>query len=134
MASFLSDAYEPLPEVVDCLSAAGAVAVSEIDDGFFPDGPGESDALVFYPGAKVEAAAYIPLMYRFAEDGVLNRVKLRSGESLLPADAATVAIEGGNHAQFGCYGPQKGDGMPLISAEEQREETAEAVPNMIPAQ
>ena len=31
-----------------------------------------------------------------------------------------VAIEGGNHAQFGWYGPQSGDGTATISREEQQ--------------
>lgn len=38
-----------------------------------------------------------------------------------------VEIEGGNHAQFGNYGPQKGDAPAAISAQEQQEQTAEAV-------
>jgi len=38
-----------------------------------------------------------------------------------------VKIEGGNHAQFGNYGPQKGDLPATITAEEQQNITAEAV-------
>ena len=38
-----------------------------------------------------------------------------------------VEIEGGNHAQFGNYGPQKGDLPAAISAEEQQEQTVEAI-------
>jgi hypothetical protein len=37
----------------------------------------------------------------------------------LPADTEFVTIEGGNHAQFGSYGPQPGDRLATISAEEQ---------------
>ena len=33
-------------------------------------------------------------------------------------------IQGGNHAQFGNYGPQKGDLPATITAEEQQEQTA----------
>ena len=36
-------------------------------------------------------------------------------------------IEGGNHAQFGNYGPQKGDLPATISAEEQQKQTVEAI-------
>ena len=46
------------------------VAVSEVDGGYFFDGPGESKALVFYPGAKVESAAYAPLMLRISKQGI----------------------------------------------------------------
>ena len=38
-----------------------------------------------------------------------------------------VKIEGGNHAQFGSYGRQRGDRDAAISAEEQQRITAEAV-------
>lgn len=36
-------------------------------------------------------------------------------------------IAGGNHSQFGDYGPQKGDGMALISREEQHQKVHEAI-------
>ena len=38
-----------------------------------------------------------------------------------------VEIQGGNHAQFGNYGPQKGDLPAAISAEEQQKQTVEAI-------
>ena len=44
-----------------------------------------------------------------------------------PPDAQTVKIAGGNHAGFGTYGPQDGDGEASIAPEEQREQTADAV-------
>ena len=40
-------------------------------------------------------------------------------------------IEGGNHAQFGNYGAQKGDGEAVISAQEQQEETIRFVMDVI---
>lgn len=44
----------------------------------------------------------------------------------LPVDTQFVVIEGGNHAQFGAYGPQAGDNPADISAEEQWSQIAEA--------
>ena len=38
-----------------------------------------------------------------------------------------VEIEGGNHAQFGNYGPQKGDPAAQISAQEQQAQTVAAI-------
>ena len=46
------------------------VTVSWISQGFFFDGPGTADALVFYPGGKVEETAYAPLLRQLAEQGV----------------------------------------------------------------
>lgn len=40
--------------------------------------------------------------------------------SRLPPTAKLVLIDGGNHAQFGNYGPQKGDGTATISREQQQ--------------
>jgi len=37
-----------------------------------------------------------------------------------------VVIKGGNHAQFGWYGPQPGDGVATISREEQQAQIVEA--------
>lgn len=42
-----------------------------------------------------------------------------------------VEIQGGNHAQFGNYGPQKGDAPAAISAEEQQAQTVEDVADFI---
>jgi len=39
---------------------------------------------------------------------------------LVPGNTHWVAIEGGNHAQFGWYGPQSGDGTATISRQEQQ--------------
>ena len=46
--------------------------------------------------------------------------------SQLPVDTEFVVIDGGNHAQFGAYGPQAGDNSADISAEEQWKQVAEA--------
>lgn len=44
---------------------------------------------------------------------------------LLPGNTVFVPIEGASHAQFGDYGPQKGDVDPTISLEEQHDRVAE---------
>ena len=45
-----------------------------------------------------------------------------------------VEIEGGNHAQFGNYGPQKGDAPATISAEEQQAQALAAISDFIARQ
>jgi hypothetical protein len=49
----------------------------------------------------------------------------------LPVDATLVEIEGGNHAQFGDYGPQEGDGVATIDRAEQQRMTARAIAVMV---
>lgn len=46
--------------------------------------------------------------------------------ALLPADTTWVVIEGGNHAQFGDYGPQPGDNPATISAADQQAQVVRA--------
>ena len=62
-----------------------------------------------------------------SEDGVLNRDAYEKNRSNLPASAQEFVIEGGNHAQFGSYGEQKGDGEASIVPETQWDRTAEAI-------
>ena len=53
-------------------------------------------------------------------DGLATEDKIEASRSLLPLDTGWVAIEGGNHAQFGWYGPQSGDNAATISRDEQQ--------------
>ena len=160
-------------------------------------------AMIFYPGAKVEAEAYLPLLDQIRQTGITCiLVHMPFRMAIFDADAAEavisqfpeiqhwymaghsmggamaskfasdhpdqvdglilmgayiygeypdektltiygslnqsvedhidyteniVEIEGGNHAQFGNYGPQKGDPPATISAEEQQRQTVEAI-------
>ncbi|MBQ6165763.1 MAG: alpha/beta hydrolase [Clostridia bacterium] len=203
--------YHANAEAERYLISDGGVRVEQAEYGWFFDGPSETDALVFYPGAKVEETAYAPLCHRLAregtdvflvkmpfrlaffgankadkidafgkyerryigghslggvfaasyaeknsdkidglillasyctaklddglktvliygsEDTVLNAEKYRENLKNVPADAAEYVIEGGNHAQFGSYGMQKGDQPALITSEEQIEEAVAAI-------
>lgn len=62
-----------------------------------------------------------------SNDEVLNRAKLADSADLLPEGAETLEIDGGNHAYFGTYGPQNGDGEATITPAEQQERTADAI-------
>ncbi len=59
-------------------------------------------------------------------DGLSTPEKISASVSLLPADTIFTAIEGGNHAQFGFYGEQKGDNPAQISREDQQAQIVEA--------
>ena len=52
--------------------------------------------------------------------------EIKASAALLPSDATFVPIEGGNHAQFGWYGPQSGDNPASISHAEQQAQTVAA--------
>ncbi|MBQ3486823.1 MAG: hypothetical protein IJA71_00920, partial [Clostridia bacterium] len=53
------------------------------------------------------------------------------GRRYLPASAAAEELPGGNHAQFGDYGPQKGDGVATVSRAEQTAWAVERIERMI---
>ena len=150
-------------------------------------------ATIFYPGAKVEGAAYLSLLDRLrqtgltcilaempfhlaifdvnaAEDVMAQFPDIRhwylaghpdglillgtypygdypvedtltvygslnqSVEDKIDYTENVVKIEGGNHAQFGNYGPQKGDLPAAISAEEQQAQTVAAITDFIARQ
>ena len=64
-------------------------------------------------------------------DGLPNTEGFDDKRHLLPANTLFVGIEGANHAQFGDYGPQKGDVVASISLAEQHEQVAEAMLDFI---
>ena len=66
-----------------------------------------------------------------SEDLVLNLDEYEKNRENVAADTCEIVIEGGNHAQFGSYGAQKGDGEARITPEEQREETVQAIMEMV---
>ncbi|NQX12888.1 alpha/beta hydrolase [Microbacteriaceae bacterium VKM Ac-2855] len=62
-----------------------------------------------------------------SEDGLSTPAKIEAAADELPADARFVQIEGGNHAEFGSYGEQPGDGTATISEEEAHAAIADAL-------
>jgi dienelactone hydrolase len=55
-------------------------------------------------------------------DGVATPEEVLAAKPLLPTNTLWVAIEGGNHAQFGWYGLQEGDNPASISPEAQQDQ------------
>ena len=212
---YTSDYYHADADAAAALASDGQVEVLAAGDYWFFDGPSEDKAYIFYPGGKVEAESYAPLMHRLAAEGAdtfllkmplniaflgINRAEKiieaggydhwyigghslggvaaasfaeghadsLSGIILLAAyptgkideslqglmihgsedhvlnmdavskswalwNSAEVIFTGGNHAQFGDYGQQKGDGKALISAAEQQELTVSEILEFISA-
>lgn len=211
-AAYIQDYYHSEAEALQYMQGTESVQVVEITDGLWIDGAGSGDALIFYPGAKVEYSAYLPLLVELAEqgvdsflvhmpanfaflgmnkaddimqqydyehwyigghslggamaaaygaehldslqgvvllaayptkslqgedfsvvsiygseDGVLQMDKVEAGRQYMPQRYLEVCIQGGNHAQFGAYGAQKGDGKAQLTSQEQRQQTIEAI-------
>jgi hypothetical protein len=64
-------------------------------------------------------------------DRVVDSAAWERGLSRLPEGTEVVRIEGGNHAQFGSYGKQPGDGAAGVTAEVQRAVTIDAIKRVL---
>lgn len=62
-----------------------------------------------------------------SQDGLSTPDKIAGAADLLPDDTLFVVIEGGNHAGFGAYGPQPGDGAATIPESEITSQITEAL-------
>ena len=199
---YLSDYYRAEDVALEVMAQGSGITVQDNLTILSPTYPTDT-AIIFYPGAKVEAEAYLPLLDRVRQTGVTCiLVHMPFNMAIFNADAAEevisrfpeiqhwyvaghsmggamastfasehpdqvdglilmgayiygdypdektltiygslnqsvedhidyteniVEIEGGNHAQFGNYGPQKGDPPAEISAEEQQAQTVAAI-------
>ena len=199
---YVSDYYRAEDIALQVMARDSGITVQENLTILSPAAPTDT-AIIFYPGAKVEAEAYLPLLDQIRQTGVACiLVHMPFHMAIFDADAAEdviaqfpkiqhwymaghsmggamaskfasdhpdlvdglilmgayiygdypdekaltiygslnqsvedhidytqniVEIEGGNHAQFGNYGPQKGDLPATISAQEQQKQTVEAI-------
>lgn len=64
-------------------------------------------------------------------DGLATGGKIDVSRPLLPANTRFVAIEGGNHAQFGWYGKQSGDNEATIPREAQQAQIVAATVSLL---
>ena len=110
-------------------SLGGSMAASYIDKAKY-----DLDGLVMvaaYSTADLTDNDINVLLVSASNDGVINHEKETKYMDNLPASSWGYHITGGNHAQFGSYGPQKGDGIATVSAQEQLELAADAIISFI---
>ena len=79
-----------------------------------------------YPTSKIADSTRLLSIYG-SEDKVLSADKVEKGREYAPEDYREFVIKGGNHAGFGCYGKQAGDGEALISGKKQRDIAVEQI-------
>lgn len=66
-----------------------------------------------------------------SNDEILNVTKYNNRRKNLPEDFTEIVLEGANHAGFGMYGEQNGDGEATLSNVEQIELTADIIADFI---
>ncbi len=105
-------------------SLGGVVASSYAAD--HPGGLSGVILLAAYPAKKISDD--LPMLsVTGSEDDILKADNYNASRQYWPALHTETTVDGGNHANFGDYGEQEGDGKALITAGRQRKETAEAV-------
>lgn len=86
------------------------------------------EGLILYgslPAGDALAGTNLPVLSVYgSEEGSASQIA--ASTALLPDNARFVRLEGGNHAQFGDYGPQAGDGEAAIGVEVQQALTLDA--------
>ncbi|GAB4455474.1 MAG: alpha/beta hydrolase [Anaerolineae bacterium] len=103
---------------------------------FAANQPQQVDGLVLwasYPaGGASLADSTLPVASVFGtRDGLISSADIENSRLLLPATARFVPVEGGNHAQFGWYGPQQGDQPATISHTEQMAQQVDAALSLL---
>lgn len=97
---------------------------------FTENNPNKMDGLALWDSYPPESAdvsdhnTAVISIYGTTEN-IPNTENFNEKRSLLPTNTLFVPIEGANHAQFGDYGPQKGDVVASLSLSEQHQRVAE---------
>jgi hypothetical protein len=102
---------------------------------FAKDNP-EIDGMIFwasYPAPTGDSFknSAIKVVSIYGTNDMAGVEKFEETKNLLPLDTQFVVIDGGNHAQFGDYGPQPGDNPATISRAEQQKQAVEASANFL---
>lgn len=125
------DVIEAYPQietwVISGHSLGGAMAAN-----YVAGSPGAVDGMALlasYPASNDDLTlSEVQVSSIFATlDGLTSAEDIEASKLLLPDNAAYVSIEGGNHAQFGWYGEQRGDNPATISREDQQTQVLEAI-------
>lgn len=92
------------------------------------------DGIIFlgsYPADNFSTKS-MPMLSIYGEVDALATVeKIENSKKLMSKNTTMHMIKGGNHANFGMYGEQKGDNASLITPKAQRDETVKAIEQWI---
>jgi pimeloyl-ACP methyl ester carboxylesterase len=111
-------------------SLGGAMAAQ------YADGQAAIDGLALWaaypPGGTDLSDADLAVTSIYATaDGLTTLDEIEASRAQLPPDTEFVEIAGGNHAGFGWYGEQDGDGTAEISREEQQAQAVDATLDLL---
>lgn len=87
---------------------------------------------LIYLSSHSSVGVNVPVLsIRGTNDGIINLESYHESKPLMKNNYTEIIINGGNHAQFGYYGNQSGDGKASISAKSQQDQSADAIMKFI---
>lgn len=107
----------------------GGIVASE----YIAKNPGDANGIILlasYPTRPVPGSEALLSIYG-SDDGCLSMYEYNESRGFRPMISSEMIIEGGNHAGFGYYGPQEGDGKAGISPFEQQTLTTDRIVKFI---
>lgn len=101
-AAYYLTEYSPAQEdATRYLNGTDEVKVVEMDNGLFLDGYGNDTALIFYPGAKIEYTAYLPMLMNLSSRGIdCYLVKMPFNLAFFGENEADSIIENTNYSHY----------------------------------
>lgn len=106
-------------------SLGGVVAASYVNS------TNNTDGVIFLASYPNEEISKPILSVYGSEDKVLNMEEYGQAKPLIKGNFTEFIIDGGNHAQFACYGNQSDDGKANITAQNQQNQTVHEILNFI---
>ena len=103
---------------------------------YIHDNPKKLEGLALwasYPPSGVDLSKFniTVVTVHGTNDGLVSSQQIDDSLKQLPPETIRVEINGGNHAQFGWYGPQSGDNPTTISRDQQQDLTINATAQML---
>jgi hypothetical protein len=136
MAFFDINAAQPVfaahPEIQHW--AVGGHSLGGVASALFAKDHPEITGLIFwasYPADDSFKNSSIKALSIYGTNDMAGMEKFDETKKLFPPDTQFVVMDGGNHAQFGDYGPQPGDKTATISRAEQQIQIVEASVNFL---
>lgn len=106
-------------------SLGGVMAASYVNS------TNKSDGLILFAAYSTSKIEKPVLSLYGSEDRVLNLEKYNESKEFIDDNLTEFEIDGANHAQFGYYGNQSGDGIAKISSESQQKQSVNEIIDFI---
>jgi hypothetical protein len=120
--------FKKYPEIQHWV--VGGHSLGGVASAIFAGSHPQIEGLIFwasYPADTSLKNSNIRVLSIYGTNDMAGMAKFDETRALNPANTQYVIIQGGNHAQFGDYGPQPGDNAAMISRADQQSQVVSAV-------